>query len=449
MKIEEAIRGVLTRPGYAGGLSIDDLRATDWTVVAQPAPVPTPTPTPTPVPAPAESAQGTLISRGVGSIVDSKGVTWTLGPDGAFYRDGVKMVGTGNIVLGLYWNRTTFQNATGYGWFFWNGTSWVGTADPRPVVPTPAPAASPIPSPTPAPSGALWGVNIAGGEFGSADRLGQDYVYPTRAQLDYWAAKGLKLIRVPFLARRISRPADWTALLDVITYASTRGLKVVLDLHEYGYISGAFIDGSVQGNAGAAAFVAFWKDMATRLAPYPHLIIGLMNEPHDQSVAQWWPAAAAAAAAVQVVDPTRTVLVPGTAWDGAHSWVSSGNAAAALALPKSDRIVFEMHQYLDGDSSGTHPTVVAGKGATILKAATDWARANGRRLFLGEYGFATDAASMKEGSDLIAFMRANADVWMGSAYWAAGAWWGGYMFSVEPASGVDDPQTALLVAAAK
>lgn len=289
----------------------------------------------------------------------------------------------------------------------------------------------------------MVGVNIAGGEFGSGGTrgVGFDYVYPAHAQLDYWAGKGFNSVRMPFLAKHFFTDA---AIIDgIIDYAASKGLTVVLDLHEYGTMSTA--PGLIGVDAAATtAFVSFWQSLAARYKGKSNVVFGLMNEPNKQTPAQWFAAAKQAVAAIAAIDPARISTVPGSAWTGAHAWVSSGNAAAALAAGFPRGTIFEMHQYLDSDSSGTHSTVVTGKGATCLVAATQWCRANGMKAWIGEFGFARDDASMAEGQALIAYAKANADVWTGGAYWAAGAWWGDYMFSIEPASGVDKPQLAIL-----
>jgi endoglucanase len=45
------------------------------------------------------------------------------------------------------------------------------------------------------------GVNLAGGEFGTGNRLNWDYVYPTEKQVAYYASRGFKLLRIPFKSR--------------------------------------------------------------------------------------------------------------------------------------------------------------------------------------------------------------------------------------------------------
>lgn len=41
-------------------------------------------------------------------------------------------------------------------------------------------------------------------------------------------------------------------------------------------------------------------------------------------------------------------------------------------------------------------------------------------------------------------MNTNADVWLGWTYWAAGPWWGDYMYTLEPSDGKDRPQMGII-----
>src|SRR5438445_9513266 len=100
----------------------------------------------------------------------------------------------------------------------------------------------------------LLGVNLAGAEFGSnvPGVFGTDYTYPTHSEIDYYAGKGLGVIRLPFLWERIQRSefgsldsAELARLDDVVTYATGKGLKVDIDPHNFGYGFGQLI-GSAQ-----------------------------------------------------------------------------------------------------------------------------------------------------------------------------------------------------------
>lgn len=72
------------------------------------------------------------------------------------------------------------------------------------------------------------------------------------------------------------------------------------------------------------------------------------------------------------------IHVEGNDWTGAWTWTSSQNAATMGALTDpSNLIVYQMHQYLDSDGSGTHAECVSSTiGADRIKAATEWLRAN-------------------------------------------------------------------------
>lgn len=327
---------------------------------------------------------------------------------------------------------------------------WTVTPYPPPPAPTP-PAPSPAPAPAPKPTTAvqLRGVNISGGEYGAGGTRGYwyDYVYPQNKEIDYYASKGIKLIRVPFLDKRIL--ADWDKILPLINYAGSKGMDVVLDLHQFGSMAG----GQVGIDAPATmAFQTLWQDVNKKLIGVNNVRLGLMNEPNKQSMQQWWPIVTDVAKQLLSVVPTRKLAIPGTAWTGAEKWTSNGNSVEALkckgALPDNADVWFELHQYLDQWSTGKDASVVVGKGATCLKSATDWARLNKVKLFLGEFGFAVDAASMKEGNDLVSFLIKNADVWAGWTYWCGGSWVPTYMFNCEPVKGVEQPQMAVLIKAA-
>lgn len=325
-------------------------------------------------------------------------------------------------------------------------TDWDVSA---PVAGQPAPA-TPAPIPTPVqlvpvtPKITYVGVNIAGGEFSpdNTGPAGTAYILPTTGQIDYWASKGLKTIRLPFLSRRW--PSDCNTIGTLISYAASKSVTVVLDLHQYGRMP----SGLVGVDAVATAdFCNFWGQLATLCKGKNNVIFGLMNEPNVQSLDQWWSAVSSAVMAITAVDPSRTILVPGTFWTGAEAWVNNGNAARFVQLKKNypnARLIAEVHEYLDVDNSGTHAEAQPGKGATCLKAATEHARANGYQLWLGEVGWSIQAQAMTEANALLNHLGANADVWAGVTYWAAGAWWGGYMYSIEPANGQDKPQVAQL-----
>jgi endoglucanase len=311
----------------------------------------------------------------------------------------------------------------------------------------------------------LIGVNLAGAEFGPPyDNNGQrtsnpdpgvfgtNYTYPTHVEIDYYAAKGMSVLRLPFLWERIQPTqsgaldaAELGRLDDVVSYATEKGLKIEIELHDYGFGFGSLIGSAPTPNS---SFADVWGKLAGHFKSNPDVIFGLMNEPHVQSATVWLDSANAAIAAIRSAGAMQEILVPGSYWDGGWSWTTTDNAAVMGTGVKdpAHNFAFEVHQYLDSDSSGTHPGVVSPTiGVERLTAITQWAEANHQRLFLGEIGVDTDPTSLQALDNTLVYIKQHTDVWSGVTYWAGGPWWGDYMFSIEPQNGVDKPQMGILL----
>jgi endoglucanase len=302
----------------------------------------------------------------------------------------------------------------------------------------------------------LRGTTLSGAEFGDAHlpgTFGTDYTYPTNAEVDYFLGKGMTSLRVPFRWERM-QPSQGAALdvaelarLDAfVSYATSRGASVILDPHNYARYFGQVVGAGVPD----AALADFWSRLAAHYASNAHVVFALMNEPHDLPTEQWEGAAQGAIDAIRATGAKNLILVPGNEWTGAHSWTESwyGTANAVVMLKVTDpqdNYAFEVHEYLDSDFSGTHPECVSATfGSEQMKAFTDWLRANKRRGFLGELGGGANATCFSAVNDQLAFLEANADVYLGWSWWAAGPWWGDYFLSIEPANGQDKPMMSVL-----
>ena len=318
--------------------------------------------------------------------------------------------------------------------------------------PAPAPS-SPLPPPpasgtAPAPVSStlvfLTGVNLAGADTNSGKagaQLWTDYAYPNNQEIDYFASKGFKVIRIPFDANRVQPQRDGSlsatelSYLDpVVNYVVSKGMKALLDPHNYGYLndnSGVGRQIGVDPLMPSSMLADFWSKVAQHYLNNPNVIFGLMNEPHDQSASQWKTIAVDSVNAIRATSSKHLIFIPGTGWTGAHSWVGSGNASAWNGFTDIN-FAYEMHQYLDSDSSGTSPTCVVGNGSTKLADATGWLRTQNAKGFLGEIGWATNSTCMTEGNAITKYMSDNRDTWLGYAYWSAGPWWGEYMYTLEP-----------------
>jgi endoglucanase len=316
-----------------------------------------------------------------------------------------------------------------------------------------APAAAPDAAPATGGHGMMLGVNIAGGEFGGVgDEYGHGYIYPSHDQIDYYASKGMDVIRVPFDWERVQHQkfgaldsAEMSRLDDVVGYAGSKGMHVDLDMHGYGSGFGALV-GTEQTSSDA--FADAWGKIAGHYAGAGHVMFGLMNEPHDQSAADWLGSVNSAVSAIRSAGAhDQTILVPGTHWDGAWTWTTTDNAnVIGNGVNDPDHhVAFEVHQYFDDGSTGTTTQVVSDTiGAERLSAITTWAEQTHSKLFLGEFGAGSDAKSMAALDNTLSYMGQHQDAWLGATYWAGGAWWGDYAFSVEPHDGHDAAQMGVL-----
>ncbi len=306
----------------------------------------------------------------------------------------------------------------------------------------------------------ITGVNLSGLELNGRrlpGRLDHDFASPTEAELDYYHACGARAVRIPFLWERLQPElgrafdSDFGRLLfDLVAAARTRGMKIILDPHQFGRrrVNGEARIIGQDSDVTADAFAQFWSGLAQRCRDQDDIIFALQNEPHDQEMMALVETSNRAIMSIRSAGARQLILVSGAAWSGAHSWMSSGNAVAMLGIRDSgNRYAFDVHQYLDQDSSGTHGACITG-AAGRLRAFTQWARVNQRRGFLGEFGAGSNEPCLTELDALLTSVAADRDVWLGWTCWAGGPWWGrNYPLSLEPEDlrqPTDRPQMTVL-----
>lgn len=133
---------------------------------------------------------------------------------------------------------------------------------------------------------------------------------------------------------------------------------------------------------------------------------------------------------------TQYIFVEGNAYTGAWTWTTYNTAMVNLTDP-SDLIVYEMHQYLDSDGSGTSDQCVSSTiGQERVVDATTWLKSNGKRGILGEFAGGANSVCEAAVEGMLDYLEQNSDVWLGASWWSAGPWWGNYIFSMEPPSGL-------------
>lgn len=302
----------------------------------------------------------------------------------------------------------------------------------------------------------LRGVNLAGAEFGElADDYGKGYIYPSPQTIEYFAGKGFTAVRLPFLWERLqpvlykgfSGP-EARRLARTVALIRSKGMVVVLDPHNYARYRGNVIGSD---ETPQSAFADFWRRLSTIYANQDGVTFGLMNEPHDISAENWLSAANSAIAAIRATGARNLVLVPGTAWTGAHSWMAGDygtpNASAMLNVADpGNNYAYEVHQYLDADFSGK--AAECSRAADAVKAIGDltaWLRSHGKHAFLGEFAVPTGGECQSALADMVSGVERNADVWLGWSYWAGGDWWpADEPMNIQPQNGADRPQMATL-----
>ncbi|KAI1186726.1 glycoside hydrolase family 5 protein [Nemania serpens] len=287
------------------------------------------------------------------------------------------------------------------------------------------------------------GVNESGAEFGNAalpGQLGKDYTWPDQNAINTMIGKGMNSFRVPIMMERFipnqmtgKVNETYAAGLDtIVKYITGKGAYAVIDPHNFGrYYNNIITDEN--------GFGAWWSTMAKRYATNTKVIFDTNNEFHDEDNTLVANLNQKAIDAIRAAGATsQYIFVEGNSWTGAWHWVSSGTSDSMGKLTDpSNKIVYEMHQYLDTDGSGTSTACVSSTiGKERLQAATQWLKANGKKGILGETAGGSNAQCIAALQGMLGYMGENTDVWTGWLWWGAGPWWGTYIYGMEPPSGV-------------
>jgi endoglucanase len=299
------------------------------------------------------------------------------------------------------------------------------------------------------------GVNLDGMEYGTAGAVQNvNYVVPAFSELQYYKSQGTDLIRLPISWETLQTKlggaltASYLAnIKTVLSEAASLGMKVIIDLHNFGSYNGVKLGTNVTD----ADFADLWKKLATAVAGSAGLGgYDLMNEPNNMPAAtSWTNAAQAAITAIRTADSKTPIYVEGNNYASAYNW-SSINPGLATLVDPSHNLVFSAHVYLDSDDSGTHFDwaqqaklgTTTQTGASRLQNFVAWLKQYHLKGDVGEIGVGNDNSAWLTGLDTtLAYAKANN---LQTTYWAGGAWWGSYPMSVEPQNGVRAAQTAIL-----
>ncbi|KAF2737263.1 glycoside hydrolase [Polyplosphaeria fusca] len=287
-----------------------------------------------------------------------------------------------------------------------------------------------------------FGINESGAEFGEKNFTGvygKEYIWYDLNTIDQFIAQGMNMFRLNFLMERIT-PGTLTSPLDPlyfgnlteqVKYITSKGAYAMIQPHNYGRFMGNIITDT-------AGFKSWWTAVAAPFKDNDLVVFDTNNEFHDMDQTLVFNLNQAAIDGIRAAGATKQYITPeGNSWSGAWTWVSSGNGASLVNLKDpSDKLIYQMHQYLDSDGSGTHAECVS---TTIfserLKAATKWLKDNKKQGVIGEFAGGVNDQCVTALQDGLKYLADNNDVWWGAIWWAAGPWWADYMYNMEPTSG--------------
>lgn len=224
--------------------------------------------------------------------------------------------------------------------------------------------------------------------------------------------------------------------------AASSGAYVILEFHNFGRRT---VDGvaHIIGESAACSATDFadaWGRMAQRWGRNDRVILGLMNEPHDQSTEVLIAVSNAAIAAIRRTGATGLVMVSGNDWNSMAWSKGSDNQKWMLHIKdEANNFCFDVHHYFDDWSAGQTPNVRQDSLASML-SFTAWAKAHQMRAFCGEFGCGVNKRGLDACRDLLAHIEANKDVFIGWAWWGAGGpWQPDYVFLLDPYASVTSP----------
>jgi endoglucanase len=377
-----------------------------------------------------------------------------------------------NILLPSNFSLSVFSDGTS--WFpagspiGLNGTTTVPTIPV--VVPPPPPVV--VTTPTPALYGQLRGVNMAGGDISNSDLpavSGTNYQFVSTQDLTYIKGQGANFVRLLFCWEALQTTLNgafnstyFNNMNAVVTEFTSLDGYVMIEPHpetSNGVYAG--YNGNVVGSSALpdADFANMWSQLASTYKSNPYVVFGLCNEPNGMSTVQWYAAAQAAITAIRATGATNLIMVPGNDYTAASTWTSNWYDTASPAVSNSvgflalkdpiNNMCVSVHSYWDSDQSGTTTDISSNQvGVSNLQSIVAWARTNKLKVHVSEFGCsATNSLAAATCTNMLNYMNANLDVFIGCAWWTDGppSWYGSYMFTLCPSSNytVASPQLAL------
>ncbi|KAL9133221.1 MAG: hypothetical protein Q9175_005605, partial [Cornicularia normoerica] len=215
------------------------------------------------------------------------------------------------------------------------------------------------------------------------------------------------------------------------------GAHCIIDIHNYARWNGKVI--GAPGGPKTSDFSGLWGQLAEKYKDQGSVVMGLMNEPHDNDPAPWYVSPSS-----PLLSPSSNPLIPspGNGYTGASTFVSGGSAAVLAGVTNLDgstnNLIFDVHQYLDSDYSGTTTTCTTNGISVAFQPLLKWLQDSKRQALLSETGGGSDSQScLTDVCAALDFLNENSASFLGWVGWSAGSFPSHYVLSLTPTGGKD------------
>lgn len=301
--------------------------------------------------------------------------------------------------------------------------------------------------------GKVRGAAISGLEFSTE-------LLPLQGDFTWLAAKGFTHVRIPYLWNRVqptlgsaltTSVTSFANLVQCVTWARASGLKIILDMHNYGKRPIAATGTSYYFGTDSIPeyyLVDFYDKLSAYFGDVPDIFYELQNEPDRLLTSEFMYKLMNGCIGVIRKNGCRTTVIANTLGPNAYLFKRYTNKQALENFGKLkdplDNVVYCAHQYLDSGYGGSAATCVVGANVAVddfIKYASD----NGLKVIFTEFAFgdptvASNAQCGIEGPALLEKMNAEPSV--GWLAWGCGSrWTTSYAFRMIPVAG-NDPTNA-------
>ncbi|WAQ93217.1 hypothetical protein PtA15_18A275 [Puccinia triticina] len=274
-------------------------------------------------------------------------------------------------------------------------------------------------------------VNLAGWDFGAQTNgvysPGSTGVAPPKTQIPHFIKQNVNLLRVPvawgFIQPEINKELNATnanIYREFIEDITSRGAYAIIDLHAYARNNGEIVGESPQ--MPASVLVNLWLKLGALFKDNKQVILGLSNEPHDQSIEKWAVTVQTLVTAMRKDGINNILLLPGTDWTSLKAFPDWYKSMKTVKNPDGsfDGLWFEAHRYLDGDNSGKSRECVASHADEVVSIAK-MLKEDSRQILLGETGGGSTESCKKYLPELVEAVANAYPHFAGFAIWSAGA----------------------------